>query len=522
MRILVVSEAHWLNTGYSLCYKHICESLHNAGHDVFELACYGNENIREHVSAAEKCKWTVYLNIPDKNSKDWPRYSESKKSNSATEHGSWNFNEIVLDCMPDIVLAIRDHWYDKFIVDSPLRKYYNVILSPTVDSMPLKADWIDTYGRVDKLTSYNQWSENWLKTQMGTSNIVSHISPGIHKSYKPLDIRYCRSKFNIPFDQKILLTVMRNQGRKRYPELFEALSKTNDIYLHCHCHYLDRYWDLPKLASQYGVENRVYFTYKCKSCTNISLDFYLENGRCSKCGGQKEICSVQDGIETDDLNLIYNNCNLYVQWANSEGFGISPIEAAACGKKVITVDYSAQEDVGDKVLAHKIKPIMLQREVYTLCNRAIPNNEALAEYLNSEENWKYDSKAIIESANENYNWENNGSKWAELVNSVVPRNCWANSPTLIHPPSLEAIQKLNNIDFVKACILSIIQDQSLLGSHFHAEALERLNKGSFIPHGGDQPHVVNKQTIYNHCIYLLEERVKWEKEKNRAIESAQK
>jgi len=405
MKILVVSEFHALNTGYALCYKHICESLHKAGHKVFELACYGNEGIKEHVQIAEKCPWDVYLNIPNQNSPKWNEYSEAKKTNAATEHGAWDYNNIVLDCMPDTVLAIRDHWYDKHIIDSPLRKYYNVILSPTVDSQPLKSDWIDTYGQVDKLTSYNQWSENWLKEQMSGDNVVSHIAPGIHPAYKKLDIRYCRSKFGIPFNRKIILTVMRNQGRKRYPELFEALSRLSDVYLHCHCHHLDRYWDLPKLASQYGVQNRVYFTYKCRDCADISIDFYKEDGKCQKCNGNKEICSVQDGVTPDELNLLYNNCNIYVQWHNSEGFGVSPIEAAACGKRVITVDYSAQEDVGDKVLAHKIKPLSLQREVYTLCNRAIPDNNALIDYLSNNDNWTYNSEEIIDSAQLHYNWE---------------------------------------------------------------------------------------------------------------------
>lgn len=522
MKVLVASEYHMLSTGYALCYKHICESLHNAGHEVTELASYGNENIREHVEYAKNCPWDVYLNIPNQKSPDYKRYIEAKKKDAATEHGSWNFNNIVLDCMPDVVLAIRDHWYDKHIIDSPLRPYYNVILSPTVDSRPLKADWIDTYRQADKITSYNQWSEDWLKTQMGTDNIVPHISPGVHAAYKRLDTRYCRAKFGIPFDRKVILTVMRNQGRKRYPELFEALAGLNDVYLHCHCHYLDRYWDLPKLAAQYGVQNRVYFTYKCGACADISVDFYQENGKCNKCNNNKEICSVQDGITPDELNLIYNNCNIYVQWANSEGFGISPIEAAACGKKVITVDYSAQEDVGDKVLAHKIKPIMLQREVYTLCNRAIPDNNALISYLNNDDSWIYESQPIIESTNKYYNWALNGDKWVELVNSCAPRNNWGESPRLIHPPSLERLSKLNNVEFMKACILSIVQDPSLLGSHMHAESLERLNKGSFIPHGRDTPVAVNKETIYNHFIYLLEKRVKWEKEKNRVLESGKK
>ena len=104
-----------------------------------------------------------------------------------------------------------------------------------------------------------------------------------------------------------------------------------------------------------------------------------------------------------------------------------------------------------------------------------------------------------------------------MVESLPPRNNWEDSPTLIHPPSLEAISKLSNVDFVKACILSIVQDDSLLGSIMHAETLEHLNKGQFIPHGSDQPKVVNKEIVYNKFIYMLEERVKWEKEKNKRL-----
>ena len=50
---------------------------------------------------------------------------------------------------------------------------------------------------------------------------------------------------------KVIGTVMRNQRRKLFPELFEAfgkyLKKTQDknTYLYCHTSYPDNGWDLP-------------------------------------------------------------------------------------------------------------------------------------------------------------------------------------------------------------------------------------------------------------------------------------
>jgi glycosyltransferase involved in cell wall biosynthesis len=47
--------------------------------------------------------------------------------------------------------------------------------------------------------------------------------------------------------------------------------------------------------------------------------------------------------------LIYNLFDLYIQYHNSEGFGIPVIEAAACGTPVIATDFSAVCDVVRKV-----------------------------------------------------------------------------------------------------------------------------------------------------------------------------
>ena len=526
MKVLVVSEYHILNTGYATYYKNICEALHGAGHEVFELAAYGNENLHEHVQAAKKCPWNVFLNIPSvKNQSAWAAYNESKNTKFDTDFCSWNFENIVLECLPDVVIAIRDHWYDKFILDSPLAKYYTVILSPTVDSRPQRFDWLGTFQKVDVLTFYTQWSEDWMKAQYNGPNIVKHVAPAAHPSYRPLDKEMSRKKLGLPLNNKILLTVMRNQNRKQYPYLLEAFSRVKDksTLLYCHTHFEDRGWDIPKLLLQNSISDRVYFTYKCTECFDISSDILKINNVCTKCNSKKEVCSVQEGTTTDELNFVYNSADLYVQWANSEGLGYCQLEAAACGLKIITVNYSAPEDVADKTLSFAIDPISLQREMGTLCNRAIPDNNKLVELLDDEQSWIYNKDEALEKLNENYNWEETGKEWVRLVGSITPKNNWEDNTTLISPPSFESIKDLPVFDFVKRCILNVVQDESLLGSILHCESLEHLENGTFIPENkitGAKDNVskqVTKDMVYKKFFNMLENKVKWERRKNELL-----
>lgn len=909
MRILVVSEFHHLPTGYATYYKNICEALHNAGHKVFELASYGNENLPEHIKAAKKCPWDVYLNIPDVRSPKSQEYLRAKESRFDTEFGSWNFENTVLDCWPDVVIAIRDHWYDKFIMESPLAKYYRVVLSPTVDSRPQKGDWLDTFQKVDALTFYNEWSKDWMVEQYNGKNIVDYISPGPDLEYKPLDKEKSRKSLGLPLKNKILLTVMRNQGRKQYPYLFEAFSKLKDktTLLYCHTHFQDRGWDLPKLALQYGISDRLYFTYKCTECLDISADILKSNNKCLKCNGQKDICSVQDGVTTKELNLVYNSADLYVQWANclppgeqvllktgwtnienvksgdialtnknnwkevidiseklsdgelikfkirsclgeltvssghplfvinkdcglslgkrslkeaignklrqnkfsissrpvkakdvavgdfiaypidkteieydtidltslipssykinedafnsrcnkinfpikinvdnnfikwvglyvadgctqkiknkgpsqvficanskekrnidlsklvlsklgnvkvskyknrnavnisicnkvfgqymlnnckkherkklpdwvmtlpvekqklvmqglfmgdgcyfasknisiyhtiskvlaeqieqlcrriginyncnlktkkgnrkpqyrfeirgnisagdfctkrtstcnfihndyyyyqiksiekipytglvynievkddnsyvskigavknSEGLGVPQIEAAATGLKLITVNFSAPEDVAKKTISFAIDPLSLQREMGTLCNRAIPDNEALIKLLDDESSWVYNKEEVVAKLKENYDWAKTGEKWVSLVESMIPKNCWGKTPTLVTPPSFDQLKDLPIFEFVKACILNVAQEKDMLGSFAHGEALEHLDIGFFIPedkktgHKSNTQKQVTKEMVYKKFLNILENKIQWERKKN--------
>lgn len=538
MRILLCSEYTFLNTGYASYYREIAKSLHEAGHDVIELAGYGDPNNKEHVEYAHKCPWKIYLNVPNKDDMQAKEeYDRREKSTHDAKFGSWAFEKVCLTELPDTVIAIRDFWYDKFIVDSPLAKYMNVILSPTVDATPQRADWLAGFQKADYITSYNQWSENILRKQYNQANLVDHIAPAANKCFGPMSKNQARKILGLPENSKILLTVMRNQRRKRFPELFEGFAKylqwtdaewqdNNNNILYCHTHHQDRGWDLQALAQQYGIINHLYFTYKCTACSNIKASKLNANKVCKKCGAKMDICSVIEGVSDEELNIVYNSCDLYIQCHHSEGFGIPALEAAKTGKRVLSVDYSAQEDVIGKIGGYKIPTLALEREIETSCLRAVVNTEYLAELL-TYDIWNYDSGEILALTNQNYSWEKTGQKWVDLVGSIKPKNTWASQPDIKTPVEFDKIAHLSNTDFVRMCILHVAHDPSLLGSFVHAECLEHLEVGTYIPEDkfnfqkSNFMIPIKKESVYSRFRRIRENINIWEKERVRRIHTLQ-
>ena len=88
--------------------------------------------------------------------------------------------------------------------------------------------------------------------------------------YKPVEDKRKHKQFvGLDPDCKIIGTVMRNQRRKLYPDLFEAFKKFLDkaedknYYLYCHTSYPDLGWDIPELLNEHGIGSKVLFTYIC-------------------------------------------------------------------------------------------------------------------------------------------------------------------------------------------------------------------------------------------------------------------
>ena len=93
------------------------------------------------------------------------------------------------------------------------------------------------------------------------------------------------------------------------------------------------------------------------------------------------MANVKQGLTYEQLADIINTFDVYVQYANSEGFGLPQVEAAACAVPVMSIDYSAMTSVVRKLGGTPLPAKTFYKELETGCLRAVPDNHSAAELL---------------------------------------------------------------------------------------------------------------------------------------------
>ena len=130
-KILFVTEASWLSTGYSVYTKEVLSRLHQIPEfEVAELACYVDRNDKN----IQSTPWGVYPNKPVPQDESYSLY----KGNPIAQFGDLSFNHVLMSFQPDIVMDIRDWWMLEFEQRSPFRDFYHWAIMPTVDAEPQK------------------------------------------------------------------------------------------------------------------------------------------------------------------------------------------------------------------------------------------------------------------------------------------------------------------------------------------------------------------------------------------------
>jgi len=446
-RILFVTEASIKSTGYSVYSREILKRIHQSGHfEIAELACFCEPD-GEDRKAVNNVPWKVMINKPSE-----PVGLAEYKSNPVYEFGEFNFNAALLKFKPDFVMDIRDWWMHEYQqrTRSVFRDYYKWCPMPTVDASPQNHQWIESYTDADAVFAYSEFGKETLLEQSDCINFVDICSPAASENFIPKD--GAREVFGISEDATVFGTVMRNQKRKLYPELFRSFSdfikssKKNDkAFLYCHTFFPDLGWDLPKLLIDYDLTARVMFTYKCSGCGHLTCNFFHDvNTFCRKCGNfTLSLIGVDNPVNEEELSTIYNLFDCYVQYASNEGFGMPQIEAAYCGVPIMAVNYSAMQSIGDNINAMMIPALDLQYEAETGLKKAIPDHQAaskmFSDFYNMEKQERKDMGEMNRKlALKNYNWDTAANKWInyylnEPVISEDMSTTWFSNPTVLQP-----------------------------------------------------------------------------------------
>lgn len=490
-RILWCNECSVLHTGYATYGNEILHRLNNTQqYTLAEHAIY----IHRHDARIQKLPWTVYANLPDGDNQQQVNQYTSRPAN---QFGEWRWEDVCINVKPHIVMDIRDFWMMSHEYRSPFRPYYNWVIMPTVDAYPQNKEWLSTYEDADGVFTYQDWSKKILEYEGGGRiKSLGAAPPAADPIFRQLSNKE-EIKKNFGFEGKTFIgTVMRNQRRKLYPDLFPAFrmfldeSKRDDILLHCHTSYPDMGWRIPDLLLRYNLTSKVTFTYKCKQCKHAFPDFFHDILHiCPNCNQMTaSFVSVQDGVDNKTLALLYNMCDVYVQYANSEGFGMPQIESAACGVPVIAVDYSAMSDVVRKVQGQPVDLVALNLELETGCFRAIPNNDALIRILVQffaldDEARKNISAKTRQAYEQNYSWDATAQKWMDYFNNVdidYYEKLWRSPPKLIDIPT-SVPPGLNNREFARWLVVSFLGEKRFINSYMEARLIHDLNYGVSAP-----------------------------------------
>jgi glycosyltransferase involved in cell wall biosynthesis len=497
-KVLFVTEASFHPTGYSVYTKEVLSRLcKHPELEVAELACYAGPENEE----INQCPWKIYPNVPAASNEQQSNVYNSSMSN---RFGEYSFNSVLLDFQPDFVMDIRDWWMLEFEERSPFRDFFNWVIMPTVDAMPQNTSWIDTYSSADGVFAYSEFGRDTMLSQSNKIKFENIASPCASEKFFIIDDKESlRKEFGLSKDAIIFGTVMRNQRRKLYPDLFKAFRifldnnpDADNCFLYCHTGYPDVGWDIPELIKENNLYNKVLFTYKCRQCGHIKASLFNDAVVfCEKC---KTISSTLVGInnkmEDTDLNKVYNLFDVYVQWANSEGWGMPQLEAAYAGLPVVSVNYSAMQSLVNNVQGIGINPISLYKELETGCMRAVPDNKELAkviEQLYIDDKERIDlAKQCYDNARKIYNWDYTADKWVKyfLKTPVKDKSqTWLSPARTFNPATTipESIQKAPVVDQVNWLFVDVLNSPELLNKSLWKRLVKdltyRVSMSSAIP-----------------------------------------
>jgi len=545
-RVLFCGEATFLNTGYATYIRETLNYLHSTGkYELAEMSSYGERNDPR----ADGIPWKYYGVMPNTTCepKASPEELQDYESKPSNQFGEALFEHVCLDFLPDFVCDIRDFWMLDFAERSPFRDYFKWVVMPTVDAAPQARQWIATYQSADACLTYSDWAGGVLTEQSGGEiNYLGSSPPSAHPAYKPVaDKRAHKEAMGIDPDSMIIGTVMRNQRRKLYPDLFKAFRKflddtgKTDVYLYCHTSYPDLGWDIPELLQEHGLSSKVYFTYICGETKKPFVSLFRGAITQSPYTGKWNavLTNAKMGASYESLSDIINTFDLYVQYANCEGFGLPQVEAAACAVPVMSTDYSAMESVVRKLGGYPIKPVGHYKELETGCMRAVPDNNLAAKLFAEFFEMTDEERDVLGKRTrarflEHYQWDKSGKVWENYFDSTDPidiQQSWLSQPKISQSEQMpEKIDpNTSHQDLARWLIAKVLCEPNKLNTHFEARLTRDLmykyttgttggmyyNESSAAFDGSANKHPFNLELAYKHMKELLHRKNMWEQKR---------
>lgn len=326
--------------------------------------------------------------------------------------GAHRIASIVRQIKPDLIWTTNDFWINinlwnqvkdlkeeigfKFYSYSPIDSYG---IFP--ETMPVTKGW-DGFG------VYTEFGAEEIK-KAGYEGMIDIIPHGVdRKNFFPIDKAECRKKLGVPEDVFIVFNGNRNQPRKRIDLTIKAFIRfakgRDDARLWMNMGQKDMGWDLIPLFKRVARDEGYDPTGKL-ILTSPNFD-------------------VNNCLTIEQLNQVYNACDVGINTCIGEGWGLVNFEHAATGVAQVVPDHTSLKEIFNGVKRIENESWEVDRN-YGL-DRAVPSADDAAylleryyedrELLAADGQWCYDRVTAPE-----FNWDNIGDKMLKIVDRLLKK-----------------------------------------------------------------------------------------------------
>lgn len=278
----------------------------------------------------------------------WPIYPAS--DGPRDRHGTKRIAGIVNMVRPAVVLIVNDLGLvaQYLAAMAPVDHRLKVVAYVPVDSGPLAAEYVRGIASLDRIVVYNQFAAETLAAAsnevraedpsfvLPPMSIIPHgVDTQVFRPLFPLtgnlvEARKASRRELLPDsealnDAFIVLNANRNQPRKRIDITIAgfakfAADKPDNVMLYLHMGMTDIGWDIRELARRHGIMDRLIITH---DGDNVP------------------------GSSPEQLNRIYNTCDIGINTSEAESWGLTAFEHAATGAAQIVPGHTGTREIWD-------------------------------------------------------------------------------------------------------------------------------------------------------------------------------
>lgn len=339
----------------------------------------------------------------------------------------WGANRIaalVEKIRPALVFVVNDIWVQHAYMKElgRLEEAPPVVLYCPVDGGPIGAENVEPLAGVARCVAYTEFGRAQLESAASEQRAkdasfdfpaVDVIPHGVDTDiFRPLEtteavsprVHARRLLFpGVPDIEGrfIVLNANRNQPRKRIDTTMRAFAifaegKPAGVNLFLHMGVEDVGWNVVTLARRYGVEDRVLMS---------SLNKTIQ------------------GVSQQQLNRVYNACDVGLNTSTAEGWGLPSFEHAATRAAQVVPRHSACEELW-KDSAVLVEPALKIINEKILTEGWLVTPESVAEalerlYADREYLEEMSERAFRNATRVEYRWENISARWDALFREVL-------------------------------------------------------------------------------------------------------